>query len=344
MRAKLAAHPDDWDAIDNLAVALEKLDERDAAIAVLLDKERRRPGQYTTAADLGTVYLHRGDLAAGIDWLHKALAINANAHFGREEYQVRLSEFLVRAEVMPEIRDDDFLRLRHYDPYTAATTAPATGPSDARQPTDETFLYDLSPRRLETYGLKPNVVDGLVGMVRFGTGTSPDLYFALGDVLAARGDKNLAVRAYQRALDYGHPRPEAVRHAMTEVSEMQVPKGGLDPAVVAAERVAAGKWVTEYQRFEDDLIRTGRDTEDEANYAPFYATHARLLTTPDEFTSDVTVESVMRKPAHAWAALAVAFVGGVAGLFGLRSLGRRARRLLRRDPRHVPGILPMSPT
>ena len=84
MKAKLAAHPDDWDAMDNLAVADAKLDDLNAAIAVMLDKERRHPGQYTTASNLGTFYMFKGDLPAAIAQLKRALAINPNAHFGRE--------------------------------------------------------------------------------------------------------------------------------------------------------------------------------------------------------------------------------------------------------------------
>ena len=284
MRAKLATRPDDWDAVDNLAVALEKLDRRDEAVAVLLDKDRRHPGQYTTAANLGTVYIHQGKLAEGIAQLKRALAINPDAHFGREEYQLELAEFLRGTRVAPKLRDDDFLGLRGGHRVGPRVESPGTRPTSTTEPAvadyvdyRPDFLYVRDAGDLSHLGLKSNVLDGLVGMVRFGTGTSPDLYFALGDVLAARGDKNLAVRAYRRALELHYPRPDVVRHALDTVTEMQVDQSGLSDAAVAAERAAAERWVADYQRFEDELIRAGRDTDDEANYAAFYATHSRSL-------------------------------------------------------------------
>lgn len=293
MRAKLTTHPDDWDAMDNLAVAYEKLDDRDAAIAVMLDKERRHPGQYTTVANLGTFYIHKGDLNDGIRCLRRALAINPDAHFGREEYQVQLAEFLRQARAVPWLEDYSFLHIGLGDLGTLqqqATTQPDDAQATAQVLASVGIERDRQAGRVVDWKdleLKPNVISGLIGMVRFGTGTSPELYYALGDVLAARNDKALALRAYQRALEFHHPRPDAVRKAIEQVQSMVKSTGGLDPALIAAERAAADRWVADYQQFEDDLIRAGRDTDDEANYAPFYATHRRTLSTPDLFLRDV---------------------------------------------------------
>ena len=283
MKALLAKRPDDWEAIDNLAVAEEKLGERDAAIAVLLDKEKRHPGQYTTYANLGTVYIHQGNLDEGIACIKKALEINPDAHFGREEYQLQLAEFLKRAAVDPELRDDDFLDVRKRE-FRQPGGSYLFG-DDGKPMMDDIPILGR-PGKFAALGIKPNVFDGIVGMIRFGTGQSADLFFALGDLLAVRGDKNLAYRAYQRALDLNYPRPQVVRHAMAIVKDGEVPKAGFDPAVISAERASAEKWVADYQGFEDGLIRAGKSTDDESNYAPFYATHLRTLTTRDIFVSD----------------------------------------------------------
>jgi tetratricopeptide (TPR) repeat protein len=332
MTAKLAARSDDWDAMDNLAVAHAKLDELDAAIAVMLDKEKRHPGQYTTASNLGTFYMFKGDLPAAIAQLKRALAINPNAHFGREEYQLRLAEFLIRANADPNAECDDFLHLRRTatdgfwgsKPATQSTTEPTTNPYDGEF-IDEPFKIGFYHGRMEELGVKPNVFDGLVGMIRFGTTNSPELYFALGDLLALRGDKNLAVRAYQRALDTHHPQPAVVRRMIDAAGEMEVPRGGLDPAVIAAERAAAEGWVAEYQQFEDDLVRSGKDTDDENNYAPFYAAHGRTLSTPDSFPGDFAAShpGVGREQV----AGAVGLLA-IAGLIVARLVRHRRRRAL----------------
>ncbi len=98
MKALLANKPSDQDAMDNLAVAYHKLGDDKSAIAVMLDKEKRFPGQYTTYSNLGTFYMLSGDLYRGIDYIKKALAINPDAHFGREEYQLALAQHLQRAK------------------------------------------------------------------------------------------------------------------------------------------------------------------------------------------------------------------------------------------------------
>jgi tetratricopeptide (TPR) repeat protein len=272
------------------------LGDSNSAIAAMLDKEKRFPGQYTTYSNLGTFYMLKGDLDGAIECLHKALAINPDAHFGREEYQLDLAEYLKRARSSPYMLDRSFVCSIVYPPPPA--TGPSTQPSDAEEMYNDDFELNRSngnPRRFETLGLKPNIIEGVVGMLRFGTDQSPDLYFALGDLLALRGDKNLAVRAYQRALDLKYPHADAIKKAMEQVKEMEVPRGGLDPAVIAAERADAAQWVTAYQQFEDGLVRSGKNTEDENNYAPFYAAHGRELKTNDVFPGDYANRSIVER-------------------------------------------------
>ena len=301
----------------------------------MLDKERRHPGQYTTAANLGTFFIHRGDLPAGIAQLKRAVAINPAAHFGREEYQLKLAEFLLQARSIPALEDDDFLFVGRDATQAAATTrrTAATQPLTDDERTQAAYGdQELEMIRtagrvkpFEDLGLKPNVFDGLVGMVRFGTGRSPELYYALGDVLAARNDKALAYRAYQRAIEFGHPRPEAVRRAMAQVREMVKATDGFDPAAIAGERAAADRWVADYQAFEDGLIRGGRSTDDEANYAPFYATHSRSLP-PVRWTVREWWDRDGQSTAL-WAAIAAVLAAAVA-----REVWRRRRNLRQLSP------------
>jgi tetratricopeptide (TPR) repeat protein len=322
MKSLLATRPDDQDAIDNLAVAYFKLGKSDAAIATMLDKEKRFPDRYTTSSNLGTFYMLNGDLDGAIACLKKALVINPNAHFGREEYQLTLAEHLKKAEVDPTVLDESFI----YDIFypTGITTQPTTDSSDIEQMMEGDFVIDRAsgnPGKLADMGFKPNIIQGVVGMLRFGTDQSPDLFYALGDLLAFHGDKNLAVRAYQRALDLKYSRLYAVKKAIEQVKELEVPRGGLDPAVIAAERADAAAWVADYQQFEDDLVQSGKNTDDEALYAPFYATHGRGLKTNDVFIGDYANESILQKfPLPTIAAILFIAAGAVFVLRVLRRL------------------------
>jgi hypothetical protein len=116
-------------------------------------------------------------------------------------------------------------------------------------------------------------IEGVVGMIRFGTGTSPDLFHALGDLLAARQDRHLAYRAYHRALELNHRDPAQVKHAMEQVKEFHEDPSGFRDDAIAAERQAGAAWVAQFQAFEDDLLRQGRDPSDATALAPFYAKH-----------------------------------------------------------------------
>jgi len=280
MRELIEKEPQNWPAYDNLAVALEKLGEFDDAIQVMLTKEQLNPRQYTTYANLGTFYLHTGRLDDGIVYIRKALAINPEAHFGREEYQLKLAEFLRDAGRNPRLAQTmNFLHIaegRIVDPETyPPLSQPATEPSDD----DESNLWAIRSmdRGSLPEPLKENVFDGIVGMIRFGTGKSAELYLTLGDLLAMRGDKHLAYRAYQRALDLQHPRQDYLQSVMRVLKKQSPESQEFAAERIAAERAAADAWVTAYQQYEDDLIRVGKDPEDESNLADFYAKHGQAV-------------------------------------------------------------------
>jgi hypothetical protein len=127
-----------------------------------------------------------------------------------------------------------------------------------------------SPASWQDAGLKENVLDGIVGILRFGSG-NPELCLTLGDLLALRGDKNLAYRAYQRALELNHPRQKYLQRMLTGMREHIYHAEEISDETIAKERADAEAWVKAYQQFEDDLVRRGVDTEVPKNYESFYA-------------------------------------------------------------------------
>ena len=237
-RARIAAHDSgtkplsDADlaaAYDDLAVALDKLGGHDDAIAAIREKSARLPktGGYETHANLGTLLVHAGRYEEGLKELNAALAINPDAHFGRERYQISLVEYLLEMRAIP------------------------------RDPIDAKSEYAGSPRRYHNFSswhLERSGIDiedgrtgeeaeekeveqtlkGLLGMMRFGDFRSPALLEAVGDVLDHRSrirpgsDSNgqrLAARAYLRAAEFSedHLDRARLRRKFLNVCRSQMP-------------------------------------------------------------------------------------------------------------------------
>lgn len=93
--AKLKTNPAQWSYYDDLAVAYAKLHNNTKAIELMLKKEKLHPRQYETYANLGTFYIHDKQYEKGLTYIKKAIAINPNAHFGREVYQQYLVEYIL---------------------------------------------------------------------------------------------------------------------------------------------------------------------------------------------------------------------------------------------------------
>ncbi len=237
---------------DDLAVAYFKLGRVDDALATLAAKEKRFPGQYTTAANRGSFLAAKGDLPGALAQLRAAVKINPDAHFGREKYQIQLLEFVVRVAKDGSLPErENFLSLpMDVDNYQFVLNAKKKiGPGKA------------GPE------LPADVKSGIVGMIRFGGGdASPHLWFGLGIVVAWQGDKHLAVRAFRRAELLGHPL--AAAHAkilVRAVSDLNPRgKGDVDAlwAKVAPELDAEWRkgeaWVARQQAAEDARLHKGK--------------------------------------------------------------------------------------
>ena len=108
---------------DDLAVGLDRLGKSAEAVALLrskLDRQRaaglKGGDLYTTYANLGTSYIHGsfseaivGDEAAlerfreGVELIRESIAVNPEAHFGRERWQASIAEFLLAAVDDPSL-------------------------------------------------------------------------------------------------------------------------------------------------------------------------------------------------------------------------------------------------
>ena len=115
--AQLKTHPDDLAAYDDAGVACDRLGRGDEAIAWMDKKKQQldrldpkspdlKEHRYRYHANLGTFLAHcwvrqggdrskLDDVKRSRDEIAAAIAINPNAHFGREKYQLKVIEWII---------------------------------------------------------------------------------------------------------------------------------------------------------------------------------------------------------------------------------------------------------
>jgi len=254
--AKIASFPDDLSLVDDLAVAHDKLGDHGAAIAAMEAILPRDPQRYETLANLGTFYLHSGDLERGVEFIDRALEVNASAHFGRERYQRWLAEYLLAKR---------------------GEGAELSLPLFTQAPHGfEAFLAEKrGVERLSTVEVRA-AVTGVLGMMRFGKHDSPILLEVLGDLLSAPHDaedaKRLAARAYLLAGEgaddpAARSRYEARAEALLLGKE---PRRGAPvdttlgevKAALVKERAEADAWYQDLAAREDEWARSAADPEE----------------------------------------------------------------------------------
>lgn len=247
---------------DDLAVAYEKLGQHDQAIAITLQKEQNYPGLYETQANLGTFYIHAGQHVLGVQAIQNAIAINPQAHFGREVYQLHLVNYVLSRQ-------------------TDGTT---------HFPLDDSERVGMLPSGFAKYLLEAESVSadtdegaaelkdamkGVLGMMRFGRHDSPILLEALGDLLLSHpypeDAKRLAARAYLKA-SYGvddDVAREAYRTLATQSLAMQTVHGltmeelSLEAleAEFAVELTQANRWFDTVAKDERQWSDAGLDID-----------------------------------------------------------------------------------
>jgi tetratricopeptide (TPR) repeat protein len=267
-QAKLYLEPDNLAYYDDLAVAYDKTGQHDKAIETILKKEAKKPGLYETYANLGTFYIHSGQLEKGVEYIGKAMKINPDAHFGREEYQKYVVEYVLS-------------RSKGGKPKLPLTRAR----SGSAEPAD--FYEFLAQRkdqtRLNEEELKA-AVKGVLGMMKFGKHDAPVLLEVLGNLLGDRRSGNrldaklLAARAYLKAsyevTDEGER--DAYRKMAAEVRVMQTRDNGYYDSIPLEEIEAdfqkeladAHQWYADLRERELKWVRESADPE--AAFAQLY--------------------------------------------------------------------------
>ncbi len=266
---KLKTDPKNVGLYDDIAVAYEKLGQHDKAIETILAKEEIQPGLYETYSNLGTFYILAGELEKGLPYIDQALAINPDAHFGREKYQKWLVEYALTRRKGGKVS---------FPLSQGIPTARGAATSYAQFVAQRLGTQQLSREQTAS------AVTGVLGMMRFANYRNPLLLEALADLLIEgdqrKGDaKQLAARALlqasyvvgdgQASAQY-RKRAERALNLQTAVlgSTTQMPLSDLE-SQFKRELAEADAWYQGLEKMESDWIQAGADVE--ANFDKFYS-------------------------------------------------------------------------
>lgn len=268
---ELMANPARLDLYDDAAVACDRLGRDDEAIA-WMEKKRRilAPGapaaakdaRYKYHANLGTFFAHkwfrdgarqdrRALLDRAIAELESALAINPEAHFGREKYQLQIIRTLA-GKLKPREHEDESLgsvlleQIRETDGASRMT-------GDSRD----------------------KLVKGLCGLIVLGNAwESPDVFEALSRALRSQRLGVVALMAALRAeelLKGGHkPQvspnllrllPQVKRNAMVTEANMEIVEAQFTRLRDEADRFQANR-----RNYMGPLLRQGRHPDTDPQF------------------------------------------------------------------------------
>jgi len=310
---------------DDLAVAYEHVDERDDAIKVMAKKAELlaatpdREHQYRYHANLGTFYAHAGRFDDALVELRKAVAINPDAHFGREIFQIELIEYIAAARKDPLLwQRFSFLRHAGYRMNIHVARGGLMYWPDQSQRWDKDWD-----------GKRPLDLDkawkGIVGMLRFGGLEGPELYRSLAEWFLAKEHLNLAWWALERAIERGHPAADLLRKGQLGIESHWKEAGKRAPKApsrheIDARRAWADAWVAAFQQAETEAIARGEDVRsDEAL--------KRLLAIADEARPDDGGGDDGGEDKFAWRTVALwSVVAGAGLLFAILLLQRSRSR------------------
>ena len=259
--AAIAAGDHDLRHYDDLVVAYDKLGDTAQAIAWAEKAAARQADRYETEANWGTVLIHGGLYADGLAHLRRAVAINPDAHFGRERYQILLVEYVIAR--------------RSREGAPALPLSPWPRRADRYADFGQMVLFAAldraagDPAQVDRDRELRAAVRGVVGMIRFGHHDSPVLMEALGDLLAEQRHAHLAARAYSRAAlsdkavedPYVQLANGVAPYTPAEMAQMNAQRDRLPPIVANSHDTVASERLMLIYRALLDEIAAGDDLQ-----------------------------------------------------------------------------------
>ena len=260
---KLEADPTNLGHLDDLAVAYEMTGQHAKSIETITAKDRLKPGVYETYSNLGTFHILAGDFELGLPYIDKALAINPDAHFGREKYQKWLVEYAMTR------RASDGKLVLPLEPASPSGRE-SVPPLDWRVGGFARFLQDRQGESPLTRDQIQAAVTGVLGMMRFARHDNPLLLEALADLLKAGEPRidasRLAARCYLKAAG-SVPDAAAKAAYRTHAEKCLKLHQGLELSAIeaefAVEQAEADAWYDELRAKELRWIAEGKDADAE---------------------------------------------------------------------------------
>jgi tetratricopeptide (TPR) repeat protein len=266
--------PLDLGLYDDIAVALERLERREEALAWMERKAealKQKPDpehEYRRLANRGTFLAHAGRYEEGLRDIEAAVALNPAAHFGRESFQVDAMRFVIAAKADPSLWGrETFLSHAGWD-YGCFFAAHGIDPARGGKAIPSTRTLDWREAH-----------EAVAGILRFGGLEGAEFYRVLGELYSSRlsgspgqglGNLHLAWWSFRRAIDRGHPAADKLRAALGRIEHHWSGAGfGRVPneSIFLAMKAWGKRWQEAFQAAEEAAIGRGEDVRSEAAIA-----------------------------------------------------------------------------
>jgi hypothetical protein len=192
-----------FDERNDYAVALMYLGRADEAVKLLAQLEAEKPGEYATAANLGTAYELAGQNSEAKRWIDEGVKRDANSHYGTEWLHSAILTAKMEQEKDPNyFKNHSVLNLDYRRLKTAATVIPINGTEMEVKKITQALEYQLSERLKFVKGKDPVVAS---------------LLFDFAAITAGTDTLETASSLLQMAVEYGYSEervnPLLVRYA-----------------------------------------------------------------------------------------------------------------------------------
>jgi tetratricopeptide (TPR) repeat protein len=201
--------PWDYKAQNDYAVHVIRLGEAHRAIEMLKSIEKKLPGLYATAANLGTGYELAGDNERALKWIKEAIRRNPKSHGGTEWVHVRILEAKLKLEKDPKWLESHSVMALDFGqelmPHAPPAVVDYLGNKHDPKNTEDAIRHQLEERIALVPPPEP-----IVG----------DLLADLGSLAILDGVVEKALPVYELALEYHMPRPDLTRKRIEHFKQL----------------------------------------------------------------------------------------------------------------------------
>jgi tetratricopeptide (TPR) repeat protein len=208
----------DYKLRSDYAAALIHVGENKKAIEILEAVEKSKPGEYITAANLGTAYELNGEDEKALEWIKKGIERNAQSHYGTEWVHVKILEAKLELAKDPNwLKTHTVLGLNFgKDARPLMPGLPVPDHTGKERNTDDAMYaveYQLHERL--AFVSPPDAVVA-------------DLLFDLGNMFALAKTVEHAKPVYEMSLKFGPAQVDLVKSRLNLVNELIAKHGAVN--------------------------------------------------------------------------------------------------------------------